>query len=408
MHYLIHSVRCARRPSSRARRASPLLLLPALCAAAAVGGCGSDNTGVVVTDPNSVATDEVAATDVAVDSAMLDDVVYDPFFTSAVVHMTTYGDSGPYVALISDAGATPSEACTGANEGDGASDATVDAAAAPADGGTADAYGTAGDASTDAAASGTDAGGAAGGQERRWPLARPLYPLLRDFGAHVSRACVTESGFIDADSDGVPVMYSATFNCVNQKVGNTTVTVMGQAMVNDANDASKTSGYTATFQNLNMKVTQADGSSRARTLNGTVTLAPSNANPPTFTISRDLTIAFNVAPAGTPATTGTFATKTSASYVPDSDTLAAPFAHGTLTGSGAGTLNVFVEGGTVSRTVTRSTDPTLHWNRACSAQNARTLAFDSGAIVYRDNVGDSLRHSFSGCGSGAVRYTAAK
>jgi hypothetical protein len=332
---------------------------------------------------------------------MVDDGLYDPYFIWA--HRYAPMPPAPAMDAACGDGAAPAEGGAAAGDAGAAADAGGGAAA---DGAAED------DGGTQAYAPGTGAGAAGAGADggatgaRRWPLARPLYPLLRYYGAHVSRSCVTESSFNDADNDGVPVGYTATFACTNQKNEDNTVTIVGQATVNDGNDASNSSGYTVTYKDFNIKTTFPDGSSSARTLNGTVNLVQQASN---YLITRDLQVAFNFVPPETTDTapiTGTFVTKSTATYTPAS--AATPFAQGTLNPSGQATLSVFIEGGSVSRTITRASDPIIHWNRSCETATRPVVPFDSGAALYRDNAGATLRREFTGCGETSVKFTGAQ
>jgi hypothetical protein len=52
--------------------------------------------------------------------------------------------------------------------------------------------------------------------------------------------------------------------------------------------------------------------------------------------------------------------------------------------------------------VTRSTNPSIHWNRNCRTADPTSAGYDSGTLVYQDDAGSSLRLDYSGCGAPIV------
>ena len=74
-----------------------------------------------------------------------------------------------------------------------------------------------------------------------------------------------------------------------------------------------------------------------------------------------------------------------------------PFASGTVSLSGQGTLSRSFQGVQQSRVVARSTNPSLHWNAACRAADPTATGYDSGTVLYADDMGGTLQVVFNGC-----------
>jgi hypothetical protein len=228
---------------------------------------------------------------------------------------------------------------------------------------------------------------------------RPISGLLAVWRAVVRADCVPMVPSVDNDQDGVPASYNATFNCSALTVGNRTSSVTGTVAITDTDDSAKLSGFSVTFTNFTVATTVA-GRSRTRTLNGTATLAP--ATPSTFQSTTDLSVAFDFADPGAAHTLGTCSTKGQGTYMADPTVGTDVFAGGTVTFSGASTLSRTIAGASQSRPVARQTNSPLHWNRGCFAQNADSLGYDSGTLVYQDDRGSRVEVRFNGCGSPTI------
>jgi hypothetical protein len=311
-------------------------LLGAAALLVAAAGCGSDNPDVVATSGAFVAP--LADFDWAYDYSLWYNGLYDPF-------------TGVFVAQI-----YPGDAAT-----------TVDAGVA------------------------VDAGAVVPTRT----LPRPLSGIFAAWRVLVTTSCIPSTPFVDNDQDGVPASYTATFNCPNQVVGDRTSTVTGTVSIADADDNSKNSGFTITFTNFNV-TTIVGGRTRSRTVNGTAILTPVGG---TFQGATNLTTVFDLTDSNGDRAQGTYAAVEQGTYTPDASAGVDLFASGTVNLLGTGMLSRVVNGVTQTRTVTRQTNPQLHWNRGCKAQNADSLGYDAGTLLYQDNQGSELQMQFNGCGN---------
>jgi len=300
-----------------------------------VVGCSSDESGVTTTNGTYVAP--VADFDVTSDSALWYDGAYDPV-------------TGVVIAQI-----TPT----------------------PGDGGIVD-------------------GGLFDGGTLSSRLPRPLSGLFSAWRVIIPASCVPAMSIVDNDQDGIPASYNAAFNCANQTVGTRTVSVTSTVLVADADDSLKPSGFTVTFSNFTVS-TSDSGVSRVRTLNGTASLTPTGVG--SFQSATNLTIVFNFADPNGAASQGTYTQMGQGTYTADPSAGTDVFASGMVNLLGTGTLNRSFNGSQQSRTVTRSTNPQLHWNRSCRAQNPDSFGYDSGTLVYQDNQGSKVQLQFNGCGA---------
>ena len=230
-------------------------------------------------------------------------------------------------------------------------------------------------------------------------LPRPLIGLLAMWRAVLRPDCVPDVEVVDYDGDGVPASYNATFACVDIKVGDRTSSVTGTIAIADADDATKLSAYTVTFTDFSV-TTSVAGNVRARTLNGTATWTPTDAG--AFQSVTSITVAFDLTDAGRSPIQGTYSAMGLATYTPDASPEGDVFASGTASLSGTGTLTRMFDGVSQSRSITRQTNPPLHWNRGCRTQNADSPGFDFGTLVYQDDKGDKIELQFNGCGSANV------
>ncbi len=225
------------------------------------------------------------------------------------------------------------------------------------------------------------------------PIPRPLGALLDSWAAVVDPSCLPSVAFVDADRDHVPAAYSAMFACINQaSAGGRITNVTGGVTITDSDDRSSTSGYTITFNHFVVSVSL-PGNNRARTLDGTISLVAEGRG---FHTARDLTVAFDQSANTNEHITGTNVTHEAADYAPDVGQ-ADPFAAGVVNLSGQSTLSRSFQGVDLSRTVTRSTQPPLHWNDSCRAATPTAPGFDAGTVMYVDNAAGSVQVIFNGC-----------
>jgi hypothetical protein len=226
-------------------------------------------------------------------------------------------------------------------------------------------------------------------------IPRPLGALLAAWGARVIASCVPTVQFTDNDMDGIPLTYSATYNCSNLVSGTRTTTVTGSVIITDADDTNPLGGMAMVFSNFVVNTAITNGDSRSRTLNGSISMLPSGA---TFVTNRNLSLAFDFLDKSGNRATGTHVMAEQAIYTPDAG-LTNPFASGTVNLTGQGTLSRAFQGVNESRIVTRATNPLLHWNRSCRAQDPTNSGFDAGTLIYTDDKGGIFRLVYSGCGS---------
>lgn len=226
-------------------------------------------------------------------------------------------------------------------------------------------------------------------------LPRPLGALLTSFGAQIHQDCLPTTQLVDADGDGIPASYSATFNCTNQIVGDRITAVVGMVTITDSNDASATGGLSMTFTSFFVSVVDnGDGTTRVRTLDGTATFGPSSGG--TFQGTHDLTIAYSFSNPGETPTEGTLVTHGTAVYTPDAPGSADPLASGVVELGG--------EGNTGAHAITRSTNPPLHWSRSCRTQSSDSSGFDGGNLLFKDDIGSTLQLQFMGCRAPAIMH----
>jgi hypothetical protein len=224
-------------------------------------------------------------------------------------------------------------------------------------------------------------------------LPRPLSGILSAWRVLVQGNCIPSMAFVDSDQDKVPASYTATFNCPNQVVGGRTTTLTGTISIADADDNNKLSGFTVTFTNFNV-VTVIGSLTRNRTVNGTATLTPSGT---AFQSSTNLTILYDLSDQNGKRAQGTYTTMGQGIYTPDPAAGADTFALGTVNLTGQATLQRVINGANQTQTVVRQTNPNLHWNRSCRTQNADSLGYDSGTLLYQGSQGSQLKITFSGC-----------
>lgn len=238
------------------------------------------------------------------------------------------------------------------------------------------------------AADAAEAGAADGGPVGHLP--RPLGALLRYWGAGQTISCSPAITFTDADQDGIPANFDSPLHC-SASGPNGTATMTGTVAVTDADDASKTSGFSVMFTGFTVDVAQNSGATQRFVLNGPMTMAAMSG---TFNVSRQLTVDFDIANSGSPRLVGTFVTQGSATYSPDPSVAASdPFAKGAVTLSGQGTLTrEGQEAGTT--TFTRQTAAPLTWDRNCITQRADSAGFSGGTLLYQGSGGGSVQVDF--------------
>jgi hypothetical protein len=223
-------------------------------------------------------------------------------------------------------------------------------------------------------------------------LPRPLGALFASLGAVVPSSCIPLVSFADADADGIPASYDATFNCLGVPAG--TARVTGRVAITDTNDASPTGGLTVTFSSFVIAIGTTSGAVVARTLNGKISLAPTLGGK--FFVQQDLTTTFPSADPSTPQLLDVYVSKETATYTPDAGTTD-PFSSGTANLDGDGQFTATFNGDQKTKDIARSTNPNLHWNRSCRTQFHGSSGYDSGTLIYDIDGPGKLALLFSGC-----------
>lgn len=233
------------------------------------------------------------------------------------------------------------------------------------------------------------------------PVPRPLDTLLRTWGAIVDGTCVTGDAIVDHDGDGVPASWNGSFGCSNVPASSQTSTVTGDVTIADSDDTASDSGFVVGFKSFLVDVVRSDGFGRSRTLTGAAYLIPSGSPPTSYTVHQRLNIAFTLVQPTKADLFASYASDTQALYEPDPLVASStPFSAGTLTLAGASSVVIAGAGYPQSRT----SEPPLHWNRACRVQSPPGLGFDNGAIVYSNANGANVRIGFDGCIDRQVTY----
>ena len=205
----------------------------------------------------------------------------------------------------------------------------------------------------------------------------PIGSLLALWGVVVNLSCAPTVASADNDQDGIPAAYSATFSCSKACVaGDRTSSVTGAVTITNADDNSTTAGLTVTYSNFVVSVVRTNGINRSRTLNGTVSLAPTGSG--AFRNLQEPHDEFRLRRFGRQSSAGTYVSTAQATYSPEAG-VSNPFSRGTVTFSGQGTLSRNFGGANLSRVVTRTTNPPLHWNRGCERRRRGTSVSIRGA-----------------------------
>jgi len=226
------------------------------------------------------------------------------------------------------------------------------------------------------------------------PVPRVLRRILLRWGVVVDASCVTvtrSSG--DNDNDGIDANASMTLNCTKAADGGTAA-AMGTVSIQDADDNSPTAGYNITYDNITVKVTRPDGTMFGRTLSGTASILRSQSNANGYDLSRNLTMTGTDTDPSRAIHQTSLTMQSQATFTPDSTQGAVT--GGTLTLSGTGTYTV--TGGndaSAGVTITRRSDPTVHWNRSCNQPNS--TGYDSGAVIYQSSRGNQVRFQYNSC-----------
>jgi len=260
-------------------------------------------------------------------------------------------------------------------------------------------------------------------QALRWRYPKPIYKLLRAWGALVPNECVTETQWVDADSDGVPLNAVYTFLCSLQpgsippgrsESDGRTVEVSGRVTIADVDDAISNNGYRVQFDAFTVRVSRPSGLTRTRTLSGEwIVSAKAGSAAAYVPFSNGLDMATSLTVSQVYATptgslTWTHRLVGNTSYVPDGDTMLEPFARGTAVISGAATHSMQLGDRVWLRTWSRQTEPSLHWNRSCRDVDPLGYGFDDGRVRYFDDRGNSLIVDFDGCGVPMVTINGAR
>jgi hypothetical protein len=217
--------------------------------------------------------------------------------------------------------------------------------------------------------------------------------LLRRWNATVDPGCIVATSTADNDKDGIDVESKLTFRCDSSPAGGRG-SVSGTVTVRDLDDGVTDAGYSLQFEAFAIRNVSATGAVTARVVDGTESIRKTNRQ---LTVERDIVEqATDTYPDGVERR-AKLETKTLGTFAPElvED---APVTKGTVTLSGEGR---FTGPDGVVLTLTRQTDPTLHWNADCLREPGNS-GYDAGAIVYRSSQGRQTRIVHEGCSSATV------
>jgi hypothetical protein len=219
--------------------------------------------------------------------------------------------------------------------------------------------------------------------------------ILLRWGVTIDPGCVTATPSVDADHDGIPANSTITFQCNSTPAAGGTAQVTGAVQIMDLNDTAADAGFALTFNGFLLHVVSASGAVTERTFDGMASVQKTASGiQSTQNFALDETDTF---PDGVPRKSR-LQMNGQGVLIPEGT---APVTKGTLTLSGTGTFTG--PDGTVI-TLTRQTDPTLHWNNDCS-NVANDQGFDSGAVLYKSSQGRQVRIVHDACDTATVTNT---
>jgi hypothetical protein len=222
--------------------------------------------------------------------------------------------------------------------------------------------------------------------------------LLERWGAPIDPTCVTATSGADADGDGIAATSTIAFRCETTVRGGT-ARVSGSVTVEDLNDAAADAGFSITFNGFDVRVVSATGVLAERVVNGKETIDKQGDG---VRVVRTVVVnATDTFPDGV-SRTSTLDMNSLGLLVPEPASGTALISRGAVTLSGSGT---FTGPDGVVVTLTRQTDPTLHWNNDCTKVAGNAGPFDGGAIIYRSSSGRQTRIVYESCTSATATNT---
>jgi len=244
-----------------------------------------------------------------------------------------------------------------------------------------------------------------------WNIPPRIYALLRDLGIWIPvRGTTAAAGCtITVNTSSTAPQYTVSFNCTGTSPLDTrSYATTGEIDLTYQNGSNENAGFSAAFKGFDTLITFSDKSSIERKLDGTLALDKSAwlADPTKpWNIQKSYTdTRTRKDTSGTTLFSGQNVFSVSKTYQPDSQ--ATPGAAGLITiaqsapGSDAFTnlLN------SKTRSLSFYTNPTIHYNSACSA----APRFDAGEKDYlftsSSGVQSTLAIKFSGCGSYTITF----
>jgi hypothetical protein len=221
--------------------------------------------------------------------------------------------------------------------------------------------------------------------------------LLQRWNVAIDPACLsatTSAG--DTDKDGIDVNSTISFQCSSTPAGGGTAQATGSVTVKDLNDADPLAGYSITFNGFTVRVVTAGGAVTQRVVNGTEAIQKVDAG---LRLNRDIIVdAIDTYPDNIQRQSK-LDTHAQGVFTPEIVAGNPRVTTGTLQLSGQAT---FTGADGVVVTLTRQTDPTLHWNNDCTKITGNQGPYDRGAIVNRSSQGRELRIAYSSCTSSTV------
>lgn len=224
--------------------------------------------------------------------------------------------------------------------------------------------------------------------------------LLQRWNATVDPACLTVTTATgDNDRDGIDIDSTIAFQCSSTPAGGGNAQVTGSVTVKDLNDADPLAGYSITFNGFTVRVVNSAGAVTQRVVNGTETIQKVDAS---LRLIRDLIVDSTDTYPDNVQRQSKLDMNAQGVLTPEIVAGAPRVSAGTLTLSGQGT---FTGPDGVVITLTRQTDPTLHWNNECTRVAGNQGPYDAGAIIYRSSQGRQTRIVYESCTGSTVTRT---
>lgn len=213
--------------------------------------------------------------------------------------------------------------------------------------------------------------------------------LLARWNAAYDPSCVSATTRADNDKDGFDAMSTVTFKCSSNVDGRTSQ-VSGAVTVHDLDDTVADAGYSVTFDQLSIHIVSSTGAVTDRVWNGTETI---QRFPGKLQLTRNVTVNATETFPDNVQRASKLEAMEEGSFTPDVVPNATRITGGTVTLSGRST---FTGPDGAILTITRQTDPTLHWNGDC-VKEPNSQGYDAGAIIYRSSQGRQSRIEHDSC-----------